>query len=159
VRQISSDKMLAMIQCKISQVGGYYQQLYGKQVAFVHTGFDHYDGQKDCLGVSIMFIDPLCYGGQWELVRLATAIVEADGHKATSTADQVLNELKEKAGIDPAMILSAGVDTTNSALLASRLVKNKKNAAAVVPVEDEDADECRMHKVSLVYGHGFGILT
>jgi hypothetical protein len=85
--------------------------------------------------------------------------VEADGHKATSTADQVLNELKEKAGIDPAMILSAGVDTTNSALLASRLVKNKKNVAAVVPVEDKNADECRMHKVSLVYDHGFGILT
>ena len=57
------------------------------------------------------------------------------------------------------MILGAGVDTTNSALLASWLVKNKKNATTAVPVEDEDADECQMHKVSLVYGHGFGILT
>jgi hypothetical protein len=162
VCQISSVKMITMIKGKISQVNSYYQQLYGKQVAFVHTGFDHYDGWNDCLGVSIMLIDPLCYGGQWGHVRLAVAIVEADGHtRATNTADQALHELKEKAGvIEPAMILSTGVDTTNSALLTSWLVKNKKNtAAAAAPVEDEDADECQMHKVSLVYGHGFGVLT
>ena len=55
-----------------------------------------------------MFIDPLSYGGQWEHVRLAVAIVEADGHKSINTAEQVLRELLEKAGVDPAMILSAG---------------------------------------------------
>jgi hypothetical protein len=76
-------------------------------------------------------------------------LVEAKGHDGKSTAKQTLDLLKSRFDIEQNMILVAGVDTTNPALLGSRRLNTG----------DDDEDRCQMHVANLAYGHATGMKT
>jgi len=98
-----------------------------------------------------MFVDPTTK--LLEMSSVAVGIVAAETHTAATASAQVLDLLKTRCNVGAEMIVSVGVDTTNSALAAAKLVKDKGDG------EEQDPDKCRMHVSSLMTGHSMGIKT
>jgi hypothetical protein len=143
-RKKQFETLLAAIEMYVYQARGAYHQLLKKRVPFVSVGHDIWDSkQKEVLGVTIFFYDPICK----ENFRIPHGLETCSDKKADATVEQAM-DLLLLAGVEPADVFKAANDTTNTALKVCRMLTvGKENGT------------CAMHEVQLALVHAIGAKT
>lgn len=116
---------------------------------FIYVAHDIWEGRRKCiLGLSIFFVDPV----EAMYVQIPLGFVVCKGKTAALICDQSL-QLLGRYGISGQDLLQPINDTTNSALLAGRLIVGGGIDGKC------ESGTCLMHRGSLAINHAGGFLT
>ena len=141
IQDLKFNEMCQLIRNIVGTVRRWFLENSGSHRPFLSICHDIWDGKRrELLGISLLFIHPHTF----DHFKLSAGLVHIKGKRAVEVAQETLRVLS-RIGVTQADLYRPVNDTTNSALLAGRLI-----------VGCDDSGTCGMHVVELILKHGTG---